>query len=354
MSLDVLQPLRWDGEKLSVLDQTRLPNEVCVIDLPDLEAVCEAIGSLRVRGAPCIGLCAAFGIVQEMRRRKFATLDEARTAFHAACTKLRRTRPTAVNLHYALQRLEQRQSKVVHSLNEWIETLEVEAQAMWHENDSACRAIAEYGLSLLKPGMSVVTYCNTGVLATASVGTALAPILRAHEAGMSVHVYICETRPLLQGARLTAWELYQAGVPHTLICDNAAAFLMKKGYRANEKIGLVLVGADRIARNGDTANKIGTYALALAARAHQIPFFVAAPWSTFDMTVASGQEIPIEMRNPEEVRTMGGYSISPQETAVWNPAFDVTPAELIDGFITERGILRPPFPETPPHRSDHA
>jgi methylthioribose-1-phosphate isomerase len=321
--------LEWIGDPtgyLRLLDQTRLPTEIVYRDCRTVADVWEAIRSLRVRGAPAIGVAAAYGVVLGMRE------DSAL----AASKHLRTSRPTAVNLFWALDRMDRVAAGGADAAR-----LLAEARAIHDEDARTCRAIGAAGAGLVADGSGVLTHCNAGGLATAEYGTALAVLFAAHETGRRFCVFVDETRPLLQGARLTAWELAQAGIDATLICDNMAAQVMKEG-----RIGLVVVGADRIAANGDTANKIGTYGVAVLARHHSIPFYVAAPTSTFDLTLPNGAGIPIEQRDGREVTHGFGRQTAPDAIAVYNPAFDVTPAELIAGIITERGVIRPVNAET--------
>jgi methylthioribose-1-phosphate isomerase len=319
---------------LRLLDQTRLPNEVAYRDCRDVEEVREAICTLRVRGAPAIGVAAALGLVVHMQRAGGA--DAARHFEHGR-QRLVSSRPTAVNLAWALGRMarrfgawrEQGRGEVVAVLLE-------EALAIAEEDRAMCAALGRHGAELIADGQGVLTHCNAGALATAGSGSALAALYAAAGQGKRFRVFADETRPLLQGARLTAWELRQAGVDVTLICDGMAAQVMKEG-----RVQLVIVGADRIAANGDTANKIGTYGVAVLARAHGVPFYVSAPSSTFDLALASGEGIPIEQRDPREVTHGFGWQTAPEGVAVYNPAFDVTPAGLIAGIVTEKGVIRP-------------
>lgn len=335
--------IEWKNRTLSIIDQTRLPTEFERITLDTLEKVWEAIKSLRIRGAPAIGVCAAFGVLVGLKEKKPATGADALAAAAESADYLATSRPTAVNLFWALDRLKTRAAAIDSNTapDEVFEQLEDEAMQILNEDRRLCRSIGAHGAALIEEGSGVLTHCNAGALATVDYGTALAVMFRAHEEGRHFHVFADETRPLLQGARLTAWELLQAGVDVTLICDNAAAQVMREG-----KVQLVLVGADRIAANGDAANKIGTYSVALLAKAHDIPFYVAAPASTFDLSIPSGEHIPIEQRPSEEITSAFGKQIAPEGVKTYNPAFDVTPAHLIAGIITEHGILRPPFSES--------
>jgi methylthioribose-1-phosphate isomerase len=340
MTNDQIQTIRWAGDAatgyLRLIDQTRLPTEYVEMDCRDVEAVWEAIKSLRVRGAPAIGVAAAYGAVIGARARGIDDEDSVGDALRSATGYLRTSRPTAVNLFWALDRMDAAASEGQGGGLALLERLLAEARRIEEEDRAMCRAIGRHGAALVGSGQGILTHCNAGGLATADYGTALAVIFAAHEQGIAVRVFADETRPLLQGARLTAWELKRRGIPVTLICDNMAAQVMREG-----KVQMVVVGADRIAANGDTANKIGTYGVALLAKAHAIPFYVAAPSSTFDLSIPDGSVIPIEQRDPHEVTHGFGRQTAPDEIEVYNPAFDVTPAELIAGIITERGIIRP-------------
>jgi methylthioribose-1-phosphate isomerase len=321
-----------------LIDQTLLPTRLEYRDCRTVEEIWEAIRVLRVRGAPAIGVAAAMGVVVGMQKIE----GESRAAHQARLLEvtayLRTSRPTAVNLFWALERMERRLEELSEDVppSHARQILLDEALAIEDEDRRMCRAIGDAGAALIRDGQGVLTHCNAGGLATADYGTALAVMFSAAEQGKCFQVYADETRPLLQGARLTAWELKERGIDVTLICDNMAAQVMKEG-----RIQLVVVGADRIAANGDTANKIGTYGVALLAKAHDIPFYVAAPSSTFDLTLKSGAEIPIEERDAHEVTHGFGKQTAPDGVKVYNPAFDVTPAELITGIISERGLIQP-------------
>jgi methylthioribose-1-phosphate isomerase len=334
--------IEWVGGTdgfLRLLDQTRLPAEVVYRDCRSLEEVGEAIKMLRVRGAPAIGVAAAFGMVLHMQQDNGGCT--ARN-FTLGATRLAQTRPTAVNLRWALDRMQAHFDATHDHLGaEFMPALLEEARAIAEEDRQMCAAMGRHGAPLVPDGAGVLTHCNTGALATAGSGTALAVIATAAEQGKRFHVYADETRPLLQGARLTAWELQQLGIPVTVLCDSMAAQVMKEG-----RVRMVIVGADRIAANGDTANKIGTYGLAVLARAHDIPFYVAAPSSTFDLSLPDGEGIPIEQRDPREVTHGFGRQTAPDGVAVYNPAFDVTPHVLIAAIVTERGVIRPVNAET--------
>lgn len=328
--------LEWIGTvadgHLRLLDQTRLPLEVAFRDCLTPEDVWQAIKQLQVRGAPAIGVAAAYGVVLGARTNR---------AVGEVCAYLATSRPTAVNLFWALDRMQEKWQTLnachdAFSPAAVLLSLWQEAESIHQEDTQTCRRIGVHGLPLMRDGMGVLTHCNAGALATTAWGTALAPLFLAHDQGRRFTVFVDETRPLLQGARLTAWELQQRGIETVVICDNMAAHVMKQG-----KVQLVIVGADRIAANGDTANKIGTYGLALLAQAHGIPFYVAAPMSTFDLSLADGSGIPIEERMPAEIAEGFGRRTAPEGVRFYNPAFDVTPAAFIHGIITENGIIQP-------------
>ncbi|MCX5671562.1 MAG: S-methyl-5-thioribose-1-phosphate isomerase [Planctomycetota bacterium] len=338
------QTVRWVGGldgRMEVIDQTLLPVELRFIHCRTVEQVREAIKVLRVRGAPAIGVAAAMGVVVAVQDASDDEREVLERVGHAAeC--LATSRPTAVNLFWAIDRMKRIAQECRGKGGRAIkEALLKEARAIRDEDAAMGRHIGDHGQHLVKEGCGVLTHCNAGSLATAEYGTALAPLYRAHELGRRFHVYADETRPLLQGARLTMWELQQAGIDCTLICDNTAAVVMRE-----RKVNLALVGADRIAANGDTANKIGTYGVAVLAKHHGIPFYVAAPSSTFDLAIASGDQIPIEERGAEEVTHGFGRQTAPAGAKVYCPAFDVTPAELIAGIITERGLIEKPDKKT--------
>lgn len=323
-----------DGH-VRLIDQTLLPGECRMVSCQDVETLWEAIRNLRVRGAPAIGVATAYGVVLGIRQARNTQWLFEKLA--DTCGYLSTCRPTAVNLFWALERMKQIADAHRHlPVEELKAVLLAEAEAIREEDASTCRAIGQVGQHLIHEGASVLTHCNAGGLATAEYGTALALMYAAHERGRRFSVFADETRPLLQGARLTAWELAQAGIDVTVICDNMAGLLMRQG-----RVDLVVTGADRIARNGDTANKIGTYGLAVLARAHQVPFYVAAPLSTFDLEKPDGTAIPIEERPAEEIGKAFGRVAVPEGVACYNPAFDVTPADLIEGIVTEKGIIRP-------------
>lgn len=336
----------WAGDgRVFILDQTLLPRERVVLEIGDVGQMWEAIKVLRVRGAPAIGIAAAFGVWLAIRAIGGSESAAVQKVAAEACAYLRTARPTAVNLFWALDRIERLVSSSA-SLNaeQLKQRILAEAEAMIAEDNEVCLAIGRYGSELLPDKSRVLTHCNAGGLATAQYGTALAVIYWAvQKDGKSIEVFADETRPLLQGARLTAWELTQSHIPVTLICDNMAASAMRKGM-----IDAVIVGTDRVARNGDFANKIGTYGVAVLARHHGIPFYVAAPMSSIDLKIASGDEIPIEERAAEEIASIQGVQIAPAGVNIYNPAFDVTPAEFVTGFITEKGVVRAPYGQTIP------
>lgn len=324
-------PFRWRGSRLEVLEQRDLPARVRWISCRTVDDVARAIRDMSIRGAPAIGCAAAFGLALAARAKNGARPDR----LEKARRRLAATRPTAVNLFGALERMARVWKIDPRALPA---RLEKEAVAIAAEDRAACRRIGDFGARLLPNDAVVLTHCNAGALATAGYGTALGIVRSAHARGKIKNVYVDETRPYLQGARLTAWELARERIPHRLITDNAAAHFLK-----TEKVDAVIVGADRIAANGDTANKIGTYALALAARRHGVPFYVAAPTSTLDPSTKTGDGIPIEERPAEEVLAFAGRRVAPAGTRARHPAFDVTPAALITAIVTERGVHRPPF-----------
>ena len=335
-----IQAVRWapDRNAVRIIDQTALPERFIERDLRSLDDVCAAISSLAVRGAPAIGIAGAMGLVVSLGAFDDESLDELRARIAVHAQRIVSTRPTAANLAWAVNAVAAEASRPLGSAVAALRTMHDKADALLADDAAMCRRIGELGESLLADGARVLTHCNAGALATTGIGTALAPVYVAAERRRRVSVLACETRPLLQGARLTAWELSRAGVPVRVITDGAAAAAMRDG-----RVDLVIVGADRIAANGDVANKIGTYALALAARHHRIPFYVAAPTSTFDAAIASGAQIPIEQRGRGEVACIAGRAIVPNEVPVENPAFDVTPAELVTAIVSDRGVHRPPF-----------
>jgi len=333
----MIPPLRWndDARRVELLDQTRLPMDEVWVDIDTVEQMAEAIRSLRVRGAPAIGIAAAYGVVLALRD---ATTHPQQMAL-AACDQLSATRPTAVNLFYALRRMRSVVDEHPAADRETLyQRLLAEAQAIEREDRDAGQRLGEHGLSLLREGMTVMTHCHAGGVATSGYGTALAPLILGNECGLRLRAIVDETRPLLQGSRITAWELHRAGIPTTLITDSMAGHVMQQG-----QVDAIIVGADRIAANGDVANKIGTYALAVLASVHEIPFYVAAPLSTVDFETPCGDDVEIEERDADEVRHGFGKQTAPDKVEVYNPAFDVTPAALITAIITEHGIIEPPF-----------
>ncbi|MGB9804343.1 S-methyl-5-thioribose-1-phosphate isomerase [Desulfofundulus sp.] len=337
-----METMYWENGTLMLLDQTKLPGKVEYIQCRDYETVAEAIRNLRVRGAPAIGAAAAYGLVLGVRSSGAANREQLLARAREVADALTSTRPTAVNLSWALNRLLARlEASTAADPQELTELLISEAHAIYREDLEGNKRIGRFGQELVPHGARILTHCNAGALATAGYGTALGVIRAAHEAGKQVSVYADETRPLLQGARLTTWELIQEQIPVTLITDNMAAYLMARGM-----VDLVVVGADRIAANGDVANKIGTYGLAVLAKEHGLPFYVAAPLSTVDFSLASGNDIPIEEREPGEVTHLAGIPVAPPGVRVWNPAFDVTPARLVTAIITDRGVVRPPYGES--------
>ena len=334
--------IEWADGRIRMIDQTLLPTEFKQIYCDDIASVWEAIKSLRVRGAPAIGIAGALGAVLGIWDSTATTYDAFAGELKSATDYLATSRPTAVNLFWALDRMNRTAAENARlEIPALKARLLAEAQEIIEEDKAMCRAIGQHGMALLDENDTILTHCNAGGLATSDYGTALAVMFSAHEAGKNIRVFADETRPLLQGARLTTWELMQAGIDVTLICDNMAAQVMKEG-----KIQCVIVGADRIAANGDTANKIGTYNVAILAEAHGIPFYVAAPTSTLDFALKTGDEIPIEQRAAAEVTEGFGKVTAPEGVKVYSPAFDVTPAALVSAIITEKGVARPPYTES--------
>jgi methylthioribose-1-phosphate isomerase len=329
----MIETIRWSEEGVVMIDQTRLPREEVYVTCRDYREVAQAIRTMVIRGAPAIGVAAAMGVA-------LGVLHGAE--FETVCDTLAATRPTAVNLFWALQRMKRLYASLRgRSISEIRERLVAEALAMRLEDIAINQAMGRQGAALIPDGKTVLTHCNAGALATAGYGTALGVIRAAIAAGKKIDVFADETRPFLQGARLTVWELQHDGIPTTLITDNMAGYFLKSG-----RIGCVLVGADRIAANGDVANKIGTYSVAVLAKENSVPFYVAAPVSTLDLTLASGDDIPIEQRSPAEVTHLFGVPVAPEGVAVENPAFDVTPHRYVSAIITERGVARPPYTES--------
>lgn len=337
--MDHIKTIAWKNDKVILLDQRKLPEEEVYVVCDDYLAVARCIENMTVRGAPAIGVAAAYGVAVGAIAITAHEFEPYYDKLVHVCERIEKTRPTAVNLFWATGRMKARALREREkTIGEIKEALKHEAFAIEREDIESCHRIGKYARVLFNDGDGVLTHCNAGALATAGIGTALAGIYSACDEGKRIHVYADETRPRLQGAKLTAWELQQHGIEVTLICDNMAASLMRSG-----KIKKVIVGADRIAKNGDVANKIGTYGVAVLAKYHHIPFYVAAPFSTIDLAISDGTHIPIEERKAEEVTHIGGERLAPTLVDVWNPAFDVTPAELVTAIITDRGILEPPF-----------
>ena len=334
-----MKAIEWLGDRIKILDQTRLPQEEVYLELSNYQDIASAIKELKVRGAPAIGVAGAYGIALGALEIKTESRDEFLEKLRAVSQTIASTRPTARNLFQALERME-RASESAKDVEQIKTALINEAIAIHSEEVEATKKLSQLGAELLKDGFTILTHCNTGALATAGYGTALGIIKKAWERGKRIKVLATETRPLLQGARITAWELKKANIPFTLITDSMAGYFISRG-----EVDCVIVGADRIALNGDTANKIGTYTLAVLAKEHGIPFYVAAPLTTIDPSLASGKEIPIEQRSPEEVTHIQGVAIAPEGIEVANPAFDVTPHPYITAIITESGIIREPFGE---------
>lgn len=339
MTIPIPETLSWKNGRLKLIDQTRLPEKLIYEWCDTIEDVWHAIKQLKVRGAPAIGVAAGYGVLVALRGYKPKNSRALIKKVDASVDYLASARPTAVNLTWALKRMQDVAHEMKeHSPRQVLSALKKEAIAIHDEDRKLCESLGTHGAKLIPSGSTVLTHCNAGALATGGMGTALAGIFVAYARDKKVSVIADETRPLLQGARLTTWELMKAGIPVTLICDNMAAQVMREG-----KVDLVITGADRIATNGDVANKIGTYGVAVLAKAHGIPFYVAAPSSTFDLNLRTGAEIPIEQRDPVEVTEGFGKRTAPKRVSVYNPAFDVTPARFIKALITEKGIIRPPY-----------
>ena len=331
--------IEYRSNKVYIVDQTKLPGRFERIRVRDIRAMWWAIKRLKIRDAPAIGIAGAFGVVLGLQHKRFTTYAQLKKRVDRCVEYLATSRPTAVNLFWALRRMKAC-AEINRDLNVEVITRRLvgEARAILREDMAICRRMADHGTRLVRKGDAILTHCNAGGLATADYGTALGVLFRSNELGKAIHVYVDETRPLLQGARLTVWELKRAGIGVTLICDNMAASLM-----AGKRIDKIFVGADRLAANGDTANKIGTYNLAVLAKYHNVPFYVVAPSSTFDTAIKSGKGIPIEQRGASEVTSIQGRRIAPDGIDVYNPAFDVTPSKLITAIVTEKGVLRPPY-----------
>jgi methylthioribose-1-phosphate isomerase len=331
--------IEWKGDRVRILDQRRLPQEVRYLECRDSSSVAQAIRTMAIRGAPAIGVAAAMGIALAAQKTRSSIPRVFADATRKVCQEMRETRPTAVNLFWAVDRMEKILQRIESDgVEETKRRLAQEAIRILETDIEVNHKIGMYGRNLIKGGDGVLTHCNAGALATGGYGTALGVIYAARDQGKNFQVFVDETRPMLQGCRLTAWELVQEKIPATLVTDNMAGILMRKGL-----VNLVVVGADRIAGNGDTANKVGTYGLAVLSKSHGIPFYVAAPTSTLDLSLVSGEEIPIEERDISEVTHFCGYPIAPKGVKAFNPAFDVTPHSLIHGIITEKGIVRKPF-----------
>ena len=340
----IVRAIKWIGGVdgfLELVDQRRLPAEFVKLQCREIEQVYDAIKTLAVRGAPAIGVAAAYGLVLGLQKTGGEDLGAGQACLEKSCQYLASSRPTAVNLFWALERVKQKaqslQGDKAAGLNQLLKAVLAEADAICREDVEMCQRIGENGEKFITDGAGILTHCNAGALATAGQGTALSVMFEAHKKGRKFKVYTDETRPLLQGARLTAWELKQAGIDVTVICDNMAGWLMKQ-----KKINAVITGADRIAANGDAANKIGTYSLSVLAREHSVPFYIAAPSSTFDLSIKSGAQIPIEQRDESELRFFGDRQITPDGIDIYNPAFDVTEAKDINAIITERGVIEKP------------
>jgi len=336
----VVTAVDWtaDGTAVRIVDQTRLPADFVTLELRTVEEICEAISALRVRGAPAIGIAGAMGLVVAVAPFVDESIDRFRWRVAGAAERIGATRPTAVNLRWALDRLLRRMVDTGDDPGTILAVIRAEATSIRDEDRRMCREIGENALHLVPDGARVLTHCNAGALATGGIGTALAPLYLAHAAGRRIQVFVDETRPLLQGSRLTAWELQRAGIDVTVLCDGMAASLMAAGG-----VDLCVVGADRIAANGDVANKVGTFGVALAARHHRIPFHVLAPSSTLDPATPDGARIPIEQRAARELTHVAGRRMAPDGVQVYNPAFDVTPASLVTAIVTDRGLFRAPY-----------
>jgi methylthioribose-1-phosphate isomerase len=338
----MIQTLEWTDSGVRFIDQTKLPVEESYVTCTTCEQVATAIRTMIVRGAPAIGVAAAMGIALGVKTSKAENVGELKRDFDQCCDLVRQTRPTAVNLFWAIRRMQNKfETLRVRPLLQIKQALIEEAQRMHAEDIAANQSMGRFGATLMPASGGVLTHCNAGALATCGYGTALGVIRAAVEQGKKIHVYADETRPFLQGSRLTAWELMKDGIPTTVISDNMSGSMMRQG-----KIGAIVVGADRIAANGDVANKIGTYSVAVLAKEHGIPFYVAAPFSTIDLDTPDGSKIPIEQRDTREVTHIAGKQVTPNGVQVENPAFDVTPAKYVTAIVTERGIARAPFAES--------
>ncbi len=337
----MIQTLEWTDSGVRFIDQTKLPTEETYVTCKTYQQVADVIRNMVVRGAPAIGVAAAMGIALGVKNSKATTGAELKPQFDQICDVMGKTRPTAVNLFWAIRRMQEKFEYLrMRPIPQIKQALIEEAQRMHAEDIATNQAMGRHGATLMPASGGVLTHCNAGALATCGYGTALGVIRAAIEQGKKIHVYADETRPFLQGSRLTAWELMKDGIPTTVISDNMAGAMMNQG-----KIGAIVVGADRIAANGDVANKIGTYTVAVLAKEHGIPFYVAAPFSTIDLDTPDGSKIPIEQRNPREVTHFAGKAVTPEGVEIENPAFDVTPAKFVTAIITERGIVRAPYQE---------
>jgi methylthioribose-1-phosphate isomerase len=338
----MIQTLEWTDQGVRFIDQTKLPTEETYVLCKTHEQVADVIRNMVVRGAPAIGVAAAMGIALAVKNSKSESVADLKRDFDQACATIGKTRPTAVNLFWAIRRMQEKFERIrIRPLPQIRQTLIEEARRMHAEDIAANKAMGRHGATLMPSEGGVLTHCNAGALATAGYGTALGVIRAAVEQGKKIHVFADETRPFLQGSRLTAWELMKDGIPTTVISDNMAGAMMSQG-----KIGAIVVGADRIAANGDVANKIGTYTVAVLAKEHGIPFYVAAPFSTIDLATPDGSKIPIEQRNAKEITHIAGKQMVPDGVEIENPAFDVTPAKYVSAIITEKGIARAPFGES--------
>ena len=336
----MIHSIEWKDNYIRILDQARLPQEVCYINCSSYQMVISAISQMNIRGAPAIGIAAAMGIALGVQKISCQDRSQFMSRMEDICQAFYRSRPTAVNLVWAINRLKKISRNHSRDIGELKEAIKAEALIIWEKDIQCNKALGKYGEALIPDQATILTHCNAGALATGGYGTALGIIRSAQEAGKQISVYVDETRPFLQGARLTAWELLEDEIPLTLITDNMAGHFMQKGT-----IDLIIVGADRVVANGDTANKIGTYSLAVLAKVHHIPFYVAAPISTIDLTLSTGKQIPIEEREPEEVTTIAGIRLAPEGVTAANPAFDVTPHAYISAIVTEKGVIFPPYTE---------
>ncbi len=336
-----MRSIEWKDGRVRMIDQRRLPHEYVMVEFDDYRGVAQAIREMYIRGAPAIGAAAAYGLALAAARSGAKTREALLSDLEEAAETLRRTRPTASNLFWALERVLRRaRGEGLEDVGQIQKALVAEAEVIASEDVEINKRMGEHGAELISDGDNILTHCNAGALATVDYGTALAPIRVAHAQGKRIHVYVDETRPRLQGARLTAWELMREGIPLTLIADNAAGYFIQTG-----KVDIILVGADRVAANGDVANKIGTYKLAVVAKENGVPFYAVVPTPTIDLSLPSGAQIPIEEREASEVTHIQGQRIAPQGVPVANPAFDITPHRYLTGIITEYGVIRPPFEE---------